>query len=205
METRQGYRTSIMVIGDGVPLGTTAQAIHELVDGTHSDSACCWDFGNVSPDPTRYGVMNPRFFGVACWGRGAGSGPRFMAQLEAGVWAGGTNPGDPGWGALDTNAPPNESNPSSRVQCVLGFLKTNPTTWSLRMADAQTASSVTTAYAGGLPKEWSNEAGIVLGVGGDNSNSSWGTFYEGAILSGFPGDDVEVAILQNNKDAGYGQ
>jgi hypothetical protein len=45
----------------------------------------------------------------------------------------------------------------------------------------------------------------VLGVGGDNSNNSWGTFYEGAVLAGFPTDDAELAVLQNIKALGYGK
>jgi hypothetical protein len=205
MEVRQGYRSPVGVAGNAVPRGKEPQGIYELADGTHSGTACCWDFGNVSPDPTRYGVMNTLFFGVAYWGRGAGSGPWFMADYEAGVWAGGTNPSDPGWGSLDTTAPPNQNNPSLRVPFAIGFLKTNQTDWSLRMADLQTASAVTTAYAGGLPKQMNNEGGIVLGVGGDNSNNSWGTFFEGAIVSGFPSDDAELAVMQNVKAAGYGQ
>jgi hypothetical protein len=49
-----------------------------------------------------------------------------------------------------------------------------------------------------------NEGAIVLGVGGDNSNNSWGTFYEGAVLAGFPSDAAELGVLQNIKAIGYG-
>jgi hypothetical protein len=128
-----------------------------------------------------------------------------MADYEAGVWAGGTRAGDPGWGALEGEHPPNPNNPSLRVKFALGFLKTDMNNWSLRMADTATASTVTTAYAGGLPKQMNNEGAIVLGVGGDNSNNSWGTFYEGAVLAGFPSDAAELAVLQNIKALGYGQ
>jgi non-reducing end alpha-L-arabinofuranosidase len=203
MAARQGYR--LTEEGDGVPLGRASQGLYMLADGTHYGTACCWDFGNVSPDPTRYGVMNTLFLGIAYWGRGAGQGPWYMADYEAGVWAGGTNPGDPGWGALEGEHPPNPANPSLRVKYALGFLKTNMNNWSLRMADAGTATTVTTAYAGGLPKQMNNEGAIVLGVGGDNSNNSWGTFYEGAVLAGFPSDATELAVLQNIKAVGYGQ
>jgi hypothetical protein len=89
------------------------------------------------------------------------------------------------------------------VKFALGFLKTNEDDWSLRMADAATATTVTTAYAGGLPKAMANEGAIVLGVGGDNSNNSWGTFYEGAVLAGFPSDAAEQAVLMNIKAVGY--
>lgn len=202
MEARQGYRLTHE--GEGVPLRTEPQALYLLADGTHYGTACCWDFGNVSPDPTRYGVMNTLLFGTAFWGRGAGNGPWFMADFEAGVWAGGSNPGDPGWGALNDTAPPNENNPSLPVPHAVGFLKTDPQIWSLRMADVA-GDSVTTAYVGDLPKAMNNEGAIVIGVGGDNSNNSWGTFFEGAVMAGFPSDEAEEAVLQNIKAAGYGQ
>jgi non-reducing end alpha-L-arabinofuranosidase len=203
MDIRQGYRLTRE--GDGVPLGRASQGLYMLADGTHYGTACCWDFGNVSPDPTRYGVMNTLFFGVAYWGRGAGSGPWFMADYEAGVWAGGTRAGDPGWGALEGEHPPNPNNPSLRVDFALGFLKTDMNNWSLRMANSATATAITTAYSGGLPKQMANEGAIVLGVGGDNSNNSWGTFYEGAVLAGFPSDAAELAVLQNIQAIRYGQ
>jgi non-reducing end alpha-L-arabinofuranosidase len=201
MEARQGYRQT--VAGDGVPLNKEPQGLYILADGTHAGDACCWDFGNVSPDPKRYGVMNTLLLGKAFWGRGAGQGPWYMADFEAGVWAGGTNPGDPGYGSLDQVGPPNPANPSLRVKFALGLLKTNEDDWHLRMADAATATSITTAYAGGLPKDMHNEGAIVLGVGGDNSNNSWGTFYEGAVLAGFPSDAAEQAVLMNIKAVGY--
>ncbi len=202
MAARQGYRQT--KAGAGVPLHKESQGLYMLADGTHYGTACCWDFGNVSPDPTKYGVMNTLFLGVAFWGKGAGSGPWYMADFEAGVWAGGTKPGDPGWGALDGDHPANPKNPSLKVKFALGFLKTNQNNWALRMADAGTASAITTAYEGGLPKAMDNEGAIVLGVGGDNSNNSWGTFYEGAVLAGFPSDDAELAVLQNIKALRYG-
>lgn len=204
MAERQGYRQTKE--GAGVPLGKEPQGLYMLADGTHAGTACCWDFGNVSPDPTRYGVMNTLFFGKAFWGNGAGSAPWFMADFEAGVWAGGSKAGDPGWGALEGDHPANPNNPSmAGVKFALGFLKTNQTDWGLRMADTSTATMVATAYKGKLPKDMANEGAIVLGVGGDNSNNSWGTFYEGAVLAGFPSDDAELAVLQNIKALGYGK
>jgi non-reducing end alpha-L-arabinofuranosidase len=202
MDIRQGYRMTTR--GDGVPRGTEPQGIYMLADGTHWGSACCWDFGNVTPDPTEYHTMNTLFFGTAFWGRGAGNGPWFMADYEAGVWAGGSNPSDPGWGSLDTNAPPNENNPSLPVPFALGFLKTD-SDYALRMADLQAANSLTTAYEGPLPKAMDNQGAIVIGVGGDNSNNSWGTFFEGAVVAGYPSDEAEDGVMQNVKAAGYGQ
>lgn len=209
MEARQGYRTTKP--GNGMPIGSEAQGIYMLADGTRAGTACCWDFGNVTPNPKSYAEMNTLFLGVAYWGKGEGNGPWFGADFEAGVWMGGSKPGEPGWGGLDDakNAPRNENNPSMRVKYALGFLKTgpNPDRYALRMADIATANSVHTGYAGAFPstKHFDNKGAIVLGVGGDNSNNSWGTFYEGAIVRGFPSDDTENAVFQHLKSVGYGK
>jgi hypothetical protein len=50
-----------------------------------------------------------------------------------------------------------------------------------------------------------HQGAVVLGVGGDNSNNSWGTFFEGAIVTGYPSGETEDAVFQNVKAAGYGQ
>jgi hypothetical protein len=106
-------------------------------------------------------------------------------------------------------ASPNPNNPSLATKFALGFLKTDSSNvtgnWALRMADASTADALTTAYQGSMPKRTWNAGGVILGVSADNSNASWGTFYEGAIVAGFPADDTELAVLQNVKAIGYGR
>ena len=56
-----------------------------------------------------------------------------------------------------------------------------------------------------MPRRTWNAGGVILGVSADNSNASWGTFYEGAIVAGFPDDGTEQAVLQNIKAVGYGR
>jgi len=202
MNAREGYR--IMRVGTRMPTGSAPQGIYMLADGTHSGTACCWDFGNVTTNPQSYADMNTLFFGVAFWGKGAGSGPWMMADFEAGVWAGGSRVGDPGWGALDDNQNRvNPANPSLRVPFAFGILRTQTSQWTLRSADLQTATNITTSYQGAMPKPISNIGAVVLGVGGDNSNNSWGTFYEGAIVAGYPTDATDLAIFNNIKAVGY--
>ena len=64
---------------------------------------------------------------------------------------------------------------------------------------------MTTAYEGALPRPVFNGGAVVLGINSYNSNDSWGTFYEGAIVAGFPADDTDHAVLQNIKAVGYGR
>ena len=75
----------------------------------------------------------------------------------------------------------------------------------LRMADVTTADAVTTAYQGPIAWNGIHGGSVILGIDDANSNTSWGTFYEGAILAGFPADDTELSVLRNIQAAGYGR
>ena len=72
----------LSVKGKNVPLGTAAQGIYELADGTHSGTACCWDFGNVTTDPTQYGIMNTLFFGTGFLGQRRRQRPMVHGRLR---------------------------------------------------------------------------------------------------------------------------
>jgi hypothetical protein len=195
MIPHDGYRNNTP---SGMPTGSAAQGIYEIADGTRTGSAagtaCCWDFGNASTNNCNQGTMNALFFGTGYWGKGAGSGPWFMADLEGGVWSGGT-------GASTTT---NNNLPSSNVPYAFGILKTSSSNYAIRVGNAQ-SGSLTTAYDGALPKTLSHPGGIILGIGGDNSNSSQGTFFEGAITAGRPTDATDAAVLANVQAAKYGQ
>jgi Alpha-L-arabinofuranosidase B, catalytic len=196
--TREGYRNNATA---GVPMSNMPQGIYEVADGTHAGTACCWDFGNVGKDNCNGTTMNTIFFGVGFWGRGTGNGPWFMGDFEGGVWSGG-NVGSPS-ATNDMTA----ANPSLAVPYAFGILKTStgsPGQYALRMGNAQ-SGNLTTAYDGVSPKGWNNGGGIVLGTGGDNSNHSFGTFFEGAITMGRPSDGTDAAVLANVQAAGYGK
>jgi hypothetical protein len=204
MIPQDGYRNNKTT---GMPTGSQSQGIYEIADGKRGNGGCCWDFGNGSTDNCSGGTgnMNTLFFGVAFWGKGADKGPWFMADLEAGVWAGGSKDGDPGWGALSGNHTPNPNDPAMTMDYAFGILKTSATNYAIRVANAQ-SGGLTTAYDGNVPAglHWTMHGGILLGIGGDNSNSSFGTFFEGAITAGRPSDSVDSQILKNVQAAGYG-
>ncbi len=196
MNAREGYR--LTAVGKGMPTGAKAQGIYELADGTHTGTACCWDFGDVSTNPTVYSTMNTIFFGTGFWGKGSGSGPWFMGDFEGGVWSDGAS-------TPDTN----NNDPSMKYQFAFGIVKTTPPSgFSLRVANGNlpTASGLTTAFSGTISaKTWNNSGGILLGIGSDNSNNSWGTFYEGAITNGQPSDTTDASVMANVQAAGYGK
>jgi hypothetical protein len=195
MMPHEGYRNNN---GTGIPTGTSPQGVYEVADGKRIGTACCWDFGNASTNncygPT--GTMNALYFGTGYWGKGTGNGPWFMGDFEAGVWAGGS-------GASQTT---NNNLPASNVDFAFGILKTSTTNntpqYAIRVGNAQ-SGDLTTAYDGPAPAAWQGRGGIILGIGGDNSNSSLGTFFEGAVTAGRPSDATDAAVLQNVQSLGY--
>jgi hypothetical protein len=215
MKSRDGYRNNqegytgypaVAKPGNGMPTGSQAQGIYMVVDPKRGGGGCCWDFGNGSTNncngPT--GQMCALYIGKE-WGKGAGSGPWFAVDFEAGVWAGGSNKGDPGWGAWNEVHPVNPKNPSMTMDYAFGIAKTNVTNYAIRVADAQ-SGNLTTAYDGALPVtlRWKLQGSIVLGIGGDNSILGYETFFEGIITAGRPTDATDSLVLKNVQTAGYG-
>jgi hypothetical protein len=201
MNQYEGYRTPLNVVGKSIPTGNNDEGIYELVDGTRVGGACCWDFGDGSPDPNKYVTTNALFFGTGFWGKGVSSGPWFGGDFQGGVWMGGSATGDPGTPGATANA----NNPSMKVPFALGILHTRVGKYALRMADVQTATDLATAYDGDIPsgKTWGNAGAVVLGVGDDNSNNSYGTFYEGAVTTGSPSNATDLLIMKNIQAVSY--
>jgi hypothetical protein len=194
MNNREGYR--LTAAGAGMPVGSEPQGIYMLADATHFALGCCWEFGNVVIDPLTYGITNSLFLGEGFWGSGEGAAPWFMADLGSGTWAGGS-----------TSTPgANLNNPSmSGVRFAFGVLKTTSNQYTIRTADLETASDLSTAWDGMAPVTFDSEGGIALGIAPDNSNAGIGTFYEGAITAGRPSDDTDLAVFENLQAVGYGE
>jgi hypothetical protein len=187
----------------GIPTGTQPEGIYMVTSGTHFNSGCCFDYGNSETTRTAAGAghMDAIYFGSSCWFGGcSGSGPWVQADLEFGLFPGGSSSWNPNQRAF-TNS------------YVTAMLKNNGTTqFALKGANAQ-SGSLTTLYSGSLPNGYNpmrKEGAIVLGSGGDcckpggGANDSAGTFYEGAMVTGYPSDATDNAVQANIVAAGYG-
>ncbi len=195
MGSQEGYRNDSPT---GAPSGSASQGVYELADGTHFGTACCFDFGIASKNNCygATGSMNAIYFGTGYWGKGTGNGPWFMGDFEAGVWATGSG----------ASTAVNSSLPSSTEPYAFGILKTTSNTYDISVGNgASGGGTLTVAYNGAAPATFATPGGIILGIGGDNSNSSQGTFYEGAVTTGRPSDTTDAAILANVQAAKYGQ
>ncbi|MFB9235794.1 arabinofuranosidase catalytic domain-containing protein [Plantactinospora siamensis] len=184
----------------GIPTGSAPEGMYMVTSGTHVNSGCCFDYGNS--ETTRRadgaGAMDAINFSTSCWFGGcSGSGPWVQADLEYGLYPGGSSSWNPNQRAFTS-------------KFVTATLKNNGTSrFAIKGSNAQ-SGSLYTLYDGSLPPGYSpmkKQGAIILGSGGDccisNSNQSVGTFYEGAMVAGYPSDATENAVQANVTAAGY--
>jgi hypothetical protein len=188
----------------GVPTGSQPEGLYMVTSGTHVNDGCCFDYGNS--ETTRMadaaGAMDAINFGTQCWFGGcSGTGPWVQADLEWGLFPGGSKSWNPAQVVFSS-------------KYVTAMLKNDGTSrFALKGGNAQ-SGSLTTVWNGSLPSGYSpmkKQGAIVLGSGGDcckpsgGANLSAGTFYEGAIVSGYPGDATDEAVQSNISAAHYGR
>ena len=181
----------------GVAVNGEPEGMYMVASGTHVNSGCCFDFGNAeaNSDDNGNGHMDAVNLGTECYFTPcSGSGPWVEADMENGLFSGGNGP--------------NTANFGNGTNFVTAMLKNNgQTTYALKGGDA-TTGGLSTWWEGALPDiggytPMHQEGGIVLGTGGDNSNWSVGTFFEGVMTSGYPSDATDNAIQANITSVGY--
>jgi hypothetical protein len=189
-----GYRNNAP---SGTAKGDAAEGMYAVFDGTHYNGGCCFDYGNAETNnlDTGNGHMEAIYFGDnTAWGSGSGSGPWIMADLENGLFSG-------------ANPKNNAGDPSISHRFLTAVVKGGPNKWALRGGNAA-SGSLSTYYNGARPSvrgynPMSKEGAIILGIGGDNSVSAQGTFYEGVMTSGYPSDATENAVQADIVAAKY--
>lgn len=190
-----GYRNDHT---SGIATGDNSEGEYAIFDGTHFNGGCCFDYGNAetSNNDTGNGHMEAIYFGnIKVWGFGSGNGPWVMADLENGLFSG-------------ANPRLNSADQSITSHYVTAIVKGAPNLWAIKAGNAQTGS-LTTMYNGPRPNAsgynpMHKEGAIILGIGGDNSKGAAGSFFEGAMTSGYPSDATENAVQANIVATGYG-
>ncbi|MGW7523965.1 alpha-L-arabinofuranosidase B [Streptomyces sp. NPDC054783] len=193
-----GYRDNST---SGVATNGAAEGMYMVTSGTHVNGACCFDYGNAETNnkDTGNGHMDAINFGTECWFSPCyGQGPWVQADLENGLFQ-----SDAGYSknSSDTGTGP--------LPFVTALLKNNGQNhFALKWGNAQ-SGGLTTTYSGGEPtasgySPMHQEGAIVLGTGGDNSNGSIGSFFEGVMTSGIPTDAADNAVQADIVSVGYG-
>lgn len=190
-----GYRNNST---QGVPTGDQAESMYMVASGKHYNQWCCFDYGNAETNNKDNGpaTMEAVYFGNSTqWGKGSGTGPWVMADLEDGVFAGGS-----------FAAP--ASNTTISADFVTALLKGySGNRFVLKGGSAQ-SGALALKYDGARPSGYSpqkKEGAIILGIGGDNSHAAEGTFFEGVMTAGVPTDAADDAVQANIVAAGYGK
>jgi len=194
-----------MGLRDDDPRGTAvddqAEGEYWVVNGEHFNSGCCNDFGNAEIDSRDddAGTMETTYFGDAPWWyHGNPPGPWVMTDQENNL-VGCVNPD----GSKLCSTLPN-----IHWRFVTGIAQGEPHHWTSMGGDAQ-GGPLAVMFSG--PRvDWQydpmrKQGGIVLGNGGDNSNGSQGTFYEGAMTAAgtLPSDSTDQQLQANVVAAQY--
>ncbi|OAR00312.1 hypothetical protein LLEC1_01024 [Akanthomyces lecanii] len=183
---------------NGTATGDAPEGMYAVFDGTHYNTACCFDYGNAERDNTdpNNGAMEAIYFGTGDGsgrGTGSGSGPWIMADLENGLFSGKDHVNNP-------------ADPTITSRFVTAIVKGEPNHWAIRGGDG-THGSLSTFYNGQRPdggySPMDKKGAVLLGVGGDNSNGAQGTFYEGVMTTGYPSDDTENKVQADIVAAKY--
>jgi non-reducing end alpha-L-arabinofuranosidase len=187
-----GYRDDST---SGIATGDAAEGEYAVFDGTHTNNGCCFDYGNAETnnDDNGAGHMEAIYFGTeTTWGRGSGSGPWIMADMENGLFSG-------------QSTGLNSADPTTNFRFTTAMIEGQSNNWAILGGNAQ-SGSLATDFSGARPSGYNpmhKEGAIILGIGGDNSKSSAGTFYEGVMTSGFPSSSTEASVQANIVAAGY--
>src|SRR5579872_2840533 len=186
----------------GTAVDDQAEVQYWFVNDRHYNSGCCFDYGNAEIDSRDddNGTMETTYYGNAgAWFHGLPPGPWIMTDQENNL-VGCVNPG--------SASKVCDHLPNITWRFVTAMAKGEPHHWTSLGGDAQhgplqvmfDGPRVDVSY-----DPMRKQGAILLGNGGDNSNSSQGTFYEGAMTAGgtFPTDATDQLVQANVVAAKY--
>ena len=186
----------------GTAVDDQAEGQYWVINGLHFNSGCCFDYGNAEIDSRDddNGTMETAYYGDATpWYHGNTRGPWIMTDQENNL-VGCVNPDG---SKLCANLP------NITWRFVTAMAKGGPHHWSSMGGDAQ-QGALSVMFDGprvnATYDPMRKQGAILLGNGGDNSNSSQGTFYEGAVTAAgtFPTDATDQLVQSNIVAARYG-
>ena len=186
----------------GTAVDDQAEGQYWVVNGKHFNSGCCFDYGNAEIDSRDddNGTMETLYFGNATpWYSGNGNGPWIMTDQENNLVGCVNEDGSKGCPNL----------PSIPWRFVTAIGKGEPHHWASLGGDAQ-KGALSVMFDGKRVNPtydpMRKQGAILLGNGGDNSDGSQGTFYEGAVTAAgtFPTDATDQLVQANIVAARYG-
>jgi len=184
-----GYRNNQ---ARGTAMGDEAESMYMVIDGDVYNGGCCFEYGNMERNSADNGegAVEAVYFGTCTiWGKGAGTGPWVMGDLENGLWAGNTSPYQP-------NVP-------VTFKYVMGMVKGDvpgANHWTIKVGN-EGAGALEVPFDGPRPSTRYNpmrkEGAIGLGTGGDNSNAGRGNWFEGVITHHYSSNKADNDVQAN--------
>lgn len=185
----------------GTAVDDQAEGQYWVINGHHYNSGCCFDYGNAEIDSVDdgNGTMETTFFGnTPWWYHGNPPGPWIMTDQENNLV-----------GCVNEDKSKLCSKlPNITWRFVTAMAKGRPHHWTALGGDAE-RGALSVMFDGpridGTYDPMRKQGAILLGNGGDNSNSSQGTFYEGAMTAAgtFPLNATDQLVQSNVVAAGY--
>ncbi len=185
----------------GTAVDDQAEGQYWVIDGKHYNSGCCFDYGNAEIDSRDddNGTMETTYYGNATnWYHGNQPGPWVMTDQENNL-VGCVN--------KDTSKLC-DSLPNVTSRFVTAMAKGEPHHWTSMGGDAQ-RGMLSVMFDGprinSTYDPMRKQGAILLGNGGDNSNGSQGTFYEGAMTAAgtFPTNATDQSVQASVVAARY--
>ena len=185
----------------GTAVDDQAEGQYWVINGLHFNNGCCFDYGNAETDSRDddNGTMETAYYGDATpWFHGNPPGPWVMTDQENNL----VGCANPDGSKLCVNLP------SIDWRFVTAIAKGEPHHWTSMGGDAQ-SGDLSVMFNGprvnATYDPMRKQGAILLGNGGDNSNGSQGTFYEGALTAAgtFPADTTDQLVQANVVAAHY--
>jgi non-reducing end alpha-L-arabinofuranosidase len=186
----------------GTAVDDQAEGQYWVVNGHHYNGGCCFDYGNgeISSRDDGNGTMETTYFGNAtAWYRGPDPGPWIMTDQENNLV-----------GCVNTNSSSKYCTnlPVITWRFVTATADGEPHHWRSMGGDAQKGDLQIMFDGGRVNATYDpmrKQGAIILGNGGDNSNGSQGTFYEGAMTAAgtFPSQETNQKLQDNIVAAKY--
>ena len=163
----------------GTAVDDQAEGQYWVINGLHFNNGCCFDYGNAETDSRDddNGTMETAYYGDATpWFHGNPPGPWVMTDQENNL----VGCANPDGSKFCVNLP------SIDWRFVTAIAKGEPHHWTSMGGDAQ-SGDLSVMFNGprvnATYDPMRKQGAILLGNGGDNSNGSQGTFYEGALTA----------------------
>jgi hypothetical protein len=175
-----GYRNDAT---SGIAVHGQPEGVYMVTSGIHVNGGCCFDFGNAERNNRDNGAGHMDAISLMC----NKPCPRVGLDMEDGIY-----PAFP----VPTGLPFVTAMGANDGQ------KKYAVYWGNAQAGKLTSSGLRPLPAKGYAP-MRQEGAIILGIGGDNSNASIGSFFEGVMTAGVPSSATMNAVQANVVSAGY--